>query len=199
MKIIEKSYNEAVLTAYEAALTKNCGLIIVNKTTDKEKFVKTLKKEKEKKGQSFTIKDVIVSTVFTVEEFKIYKEDFFKNNNLILFDIPAACVYRDFKDVSISAIILSNDTVTVRSFDDDLIFKPYFYSLSKKDNNLEKNATTEKNKSDCSSKEKECSYKKDIPKSETKTKADNDKDKDKIINFLLNEFEKSFCDSGFLF
>lgn len=197
MKIIEKSYNEAVLTAYEAALTKNCGLIIVNKTIDKEKFVKTLKKEKEKKGQSFTIKDVIISTVFTVEEFKIYKEDFFKNNNLILFDIPAACVYRDFKDVSISAIILSNDTVTVRSFDDDLIFKPYFYSLSKKDNNLEKNATTEKNKSDCSSKEKECSCKKDIPKSEAKTKTDNDKDK--IINSLLDEFEKSFCGSGFLF
>ena len=197
MKIIEKSYNEAVLTAYEAALTKNCGLIIVNKTTDKEKFVKTLKKEKEKKGQSFTIKDVIVSTVFTIEEFRIYKEDFFKNNNLILFDIPAACVYRDFKDVSISAIILSNDTVTVRSFDDDLIFKPYFYSLSKKDNNLEKNATTEKNKSDCSSKEKECSCKKDIPKSETKTKTDNDKDK--IINSLLDEFEKSFCGFSSLF
>lgn len=197
MKIIEKSYNEAVLIAYEAALTKNCGLIIVNKTTDKEKFVKTLKKEKEKKGQSFTIKDVIVSTVFTVEEFKIYKEDFFKNNNLILFDIPAACVYRDFKDVSISAIILSNDTVTIRSFDDDLIFKPYFYSLSKKDNGLEKNTTTEKNKSDCSSKEKEYSCKKDIPKSETKTKTDNDKDK--IINSLLDEFEKSFCGSGFLF
>ena len=195
MKIIEKSYNEAVLTAYEAALTKNCGLIIVNKTIDKEKFVKTLKKEKEKKGQSFTIKDVIVSTVFTVEEFKIYKEDFFKNNNLILFDIPAACVYRDFKDVSISAIILSNDTVTVRSFDDDLIFN-YFYNLSRKDNNLEKNTTTEKNKSDCSSKEKECSCKKDIRKSETK----NNGDKDKIINSLLDEFEKSFCGgSGFLF
>ena len=197
MKIIEKSYNEAVLTAYETALTKNCGLIIVNKTTDKEKFVKTLKREKEKKGQSFTIKDVIVSTVFTIEEFRIYKEDFFKNNNLVLFDIPAACVYRDFKDVSISAIILSNNTVTVRSFDDDLIFKPYFYSLSKKDNNLEKNATTEKNKSDCSSKEKECSCKKDIPKSETKTKTDNDKDK--IINSLLDEFEKSFCGFDFLF
>ncbi len=195
MKIIEKSYNEAVLTAYEAALTKNCGLIIVNKTTDKEKFVKTLKKEKEKKGQSFTIKDVIVSTVFTVEEFKIYKEDFFKNNNLILFDIPAACVYRDFKDVSISAIILSDNTVTVRSFDDDLIFN-YFYNLSRKDNNLEKNATTEKNKSDCSSKEKECSCKKDIPKSEAK----NNSDKDKIIKSLLDEFEKSFCSgSGFLF
>lgn len=195
MKIIEKSYNEAVLTAYEAALTKNCGLIIVNKTIDKEKFVKTLKKEKEKKGQSFTIKDVIVSTVFTVEEFKIYKEDFFKNNNLILFDIPATCVYRDFKDVSISAIILSNDTVTVRSFDDDLIFN-YFYNLSRKDNNLEKNTTTEKNKSDCSSKEKECSCKKDIRKSETK----NNGDKDKIINSLLDEFEKSFCGgSGFLF
>lgn len=195
MKIIEKSYNEAVLTAYETALTKNCGLIIVNKTIDKEKFVKTLKKEKEKKGQSFTIKDVIVSTVFTVEEFKIYKEDFFKNNNLILFDIPAACVYRDFKDVSISAIILSNDTVTVRSFDDDLIFN-YFYNLSRKDNNLEKNTTTEKNKSDCSSKEKECSCKKDIRKSETK----NNGDKDKIINSLLDEFEKSFCGgSGFLF
>lgn len=197
MKIIEKSYNEAVLTAYEAALTKNCGLIIVNKTIDKEKFVKTLKKEKEKKGQSVTIKDVIVSTVFTIEEFRIYKEDFFKNNNLILFDIPAACVYRDFKDVSISAIILSNNTVTVRSFDDDLIFKPYFYSLSKNDNNLEKNATTEKNKSNCSSKEKECSCKKDIPKSETKTKTDNDKDK--IINSLLDEFEKSFCGFDFLF
>lgn len=195
MKIIEKSYNEAVLTAYEAALTKNCGLIIVNKTIDKEKFVKTLKKEKEKKGQSFTIKDVIVSTVFTVEEFKIYKEDFFKNNNLILFDIPAACVYRDFKDVSISAIILSDNTVTVRSFDDDLIFN-YFYNLSKKDNNLEKNATTEKNKSDCSSKEKECNCKKDIHKSETK----NNSDKDKIINSLLDEFEKSFCGgSSFLF
>ena len=196
MKIIEKSYNEAVLTAYEAALTKNCGLIIVNKTIDKEEFVKTLKKEKEKKGQSFTIKDVIVSTIFTVEEFKIYKEDFFKNNNLILFDIPAACVYRDFKDVSISAIILSDNTVTVRSFNDDLIFKPYFYNLSRKDNNLEKNAATEKNKSDYSSKEKECSCKKDIHKSETK----NNGDKDKIINSLLDEFEKSFCGgSGFLF
>lgn len=196
MKIIEKSYNEAVLIAYEAALTKNCGLIIVNKTIDKEKFVKTLKKEKEKKGQSFTIKDVIVSTVFTVEEFKIYKEDFFKDNNLILFDIPAACVYRDFKDVSISAIILSDNTVTARSFNDDLIFKPYFYNLSRKDNNLEKNATTEKNKSDCSSKEKECSCKKDIHKSETK----NNSDKDEIINSLLDEFKKSFCGgSGFLF
>lgn len=195
MKIIEKSYNEAVLTAYEAALTKNCGLIIVNKTIDKEKFVKTLKREKEKKGQSFTIKDVIVSTVFTVEEFKIYKEDFFKNNNLILFDIPATCVYRDFKDVSISAIILSDNTVTVHSFDDDLIFN-YFYNLSKKDKNLEKNATTEKNKNDCSSKEKECSCKKDIHKSETK----NNSDKDKIINSLLDEFEKSFCGgSRFLF
>lgn len=196
MKIIEKSYNEAVLTAYEAALTKNCGLIIVNKTIDKEKFVKTLKREKEKKGQSFTIKEVIVSTVFTVEEFKIYKEDFFKNNNLILFDIPATCVYRDFKDVSISAIILSDNTVTVHSFDDDLIFN-YFYNLSKKDKNLEKNATTEKNKNDCSSKEKECSCKKDIHKSETKNNSDNDKDK--IINSLLDEFEKSFCGSGFLF
>ena len=196
MKIIEKSYNEAVLTAYEAALTKNCGLIIVNKTIDKEKFVKTSKREKEKKGQSFTIKEVIVSTVFTVEEFKIYKEDFFKNNNLILFDIPATCVYRDFKDVSISAIILSDNTVTVHSFDDDLIFN-YFYNLSKKDKNLEKNATTEKNKNDCSSKEKECSCKKDIHKSETKNNSDNDKDK--IINSLLDEFEKSFCGSGFLF
>lgn len=49
MKIMEKSYNEAVLTAYDVAISTNRRIIVVNKTTDKEKFIKTLKKEKEKK------------------------------------------------------------------------------------------------------------------------------------------------------
>ena len=53
MKIIEKTYIEAVMEAFNAAVTKNYGIIIVNSAAAKERFIKTVKAEKEKKGQEF--------------------------------------------------------------------------------------------------------------------------------------------------
>ena len=65
MKIIEKTYIEAVMEAFNAAVTKNYGIIIVNSAAAKERFIKTVKAEKEKKWQEFSVRDLLTSVVFT--------------------------------------------------------------------------------------------------------------------------------------
>lgn len=193
MKIMEKSYNEAVLTAYDVAISTNRRIIVVNKTTDKEKFIKTLKKEKEKKGQSFEIKDFILSTVFTLEDFKAYKEILFKDYNLILFDIPSIYLYKEFKDVFISAIIVSSDTVTIRSYDGDTL-SPLFFNIK---NNISPSDKKEKKICNCSTKDKECDCEKDISASASKNKVKANIIDDELVDSILNKLD-AFSSGRFL-
>lgn len=205
MKIIEKTYIEAVMEAFNAAVTKNYGIIIVNSAAAKERFIKTVKAEKEKKGQEFSVRDLLTSVVFTLDDFRTYKEEYFKDYNLVLFNIPSAYLYNDFKNVSIIAMIISNENIYARSIDRDF-FKPIFLNSALKDKEknkkeepvVDKEEKKEKIKCDCgnsasasTAKNKACNCKKEKEKGNKINRED-------FINSLLDDFEK-VLDSGFLF